>query len=213
MAVYGLFEIGTPAAQAALLKSLDSISEASQPAVIGALGRLHDADALEVLTKLASSSTPSVSDAAINALSDLSSAQAADALASIKAAAEFQNDLDWARIRIAKSLLSGTASDKENGTKTLASLAQSSNLNSVQVASVTALMHADPGSGWSTLSELLKSPNPHTAVDAARLTPLITSGQFDSLTKLFPTLDPTVQIVIVNSFSNRAHRIPSPNPC
>ncbi len=200
MAVYALFEIGTPAAQEALLNSLDGLPTALQPSVIGALGRLHDSAAVPALGKRTVSSSDDVTIAAVDALAEIGTRDAGMALVALKIPLKLQDVFDWAFVRTAKQLFA-TGEDKSLAHDLIDAVLKSSKVSSLRIAAVKALIQAQAADSWSALSQLLTSTDGHTAVDAARLTRYLSAQDGDSLMGQFATLAPAVQVVIVNSVS------------
>ncbi len=210
LAVNALFEISTPAAKSALGDSLDKVSAKLRPAVIGAVGRARVAEAVPALAKIAMGDDQADSLAAINALASIGTADALRSLMKLKAPPGQENALDWALIRAAHRAMETSPPDADDAKSVFSSLIKSGPVNSVRVASAAGCIQVDPSGAWVAISGLLTDADPHTRLDAARLTAQLAPDGVASLLTAFPSLDPAVQVVIVNSFAQK--RTPDAEP-
>ncbi len=203
LAVNALFEISTPAAKSALNDSLAKVDVKLRPAVIGAIGRDQVVEAVPALVKIASGDDRLSSLAAIDTLAAIGTPDALKALLKIQVADKDSNVLDWALINAAHRAQSATPPDIEDAKAVYASLIKSGRVNAVRVAAAAGYLAVDPAGAWTAISGLLSDPDLHARLDTAKLTAQLPADGVAALLKAFPSLDPAVQIVIVNSFAQK----------
>lgn len=204
LAVYALFSIDTPAARSALVSSLGAAPAALRPAIIGAIGRAHVADAVPALAKITTLDDPAQVSAALDALGAMGSSKALAALRDASVPAPLEATRQWALINAAFDVLKANPS-AEAPRAVLASLLKPGPVSSIRVAAAKGYIAADRAGAWPQIAKLLKDDDVKVRLDVARLVAQFSPVPVASITAILPSLDPAVQVVVVNSIAEN-HR-------
>ena len=204
LAVYALFSIDTPAARSALMSSLGAAPAALRPAIIGAIGRANVVDAVPALAKITTLDDPAQVSAALDALGAMGSSKALAALRDASVRAPLEATRQWALINAAFDVLKANPS-AEAPRAVLASLLKPGAVSSIRVAAAKGYIAADRAGAWPQIAKLLKDDDVKVRLDVARLVAQFSPIPVASITAILPSLDPAVQVVIINSIAEN-HR-------
>lgn len=202
LAVYALLSIDTPAARSALMDSLGAVPAAQRPAVIGAIGRANVLAAVPVLAKIATLDDPDQVAAALDALGAIGSSKALTALGDARVAPPLEPTREWALINAAFDVLKANAS-AEAPRAIFASLLKPGAVSSIRVAAARGYIEADQGKAWPQIVKLLKDDDAMVRLDVARLVAQFSPIPVSSTTAILSSLDPAVQVVIINSLAEK----------
>jgi hypothetical protein len=200
LAVYALLCQDSPAAKTALVDSLAQAPAPLRPALVGAIGRAGIADAVPTLAKILASDDAAQVNAALDALAAIGNSAALDALSSATVPPALKATQDWAILHAATRLL---ATDPAKSKDVFASLVKPGTVSSLRVAAAKGYLKADPAGAWTVIAPLLKDDDAKVRLDVARLTAQLPPDNISTLVTTLPTLDPAVQVVIVNSVADK----------
>lgn len=201
LAVYALFCMGTPEAKSALIESLGSTPAPLRPAVIGAIGRLGIAEAVPKLAEIAALDDKAQATAALDALAAIGTDRSLATLRKVSVPAPLEITCQWALIHAAFHVLKANPSDQEAPKAVFASLTKPGFASALRVAAAKGLIQADPAGSWAVVSNLLKDDDAKVRLDVAKLTPQLPADAVTSLATALPSLDPAVQMVVVDYFA------------
>jgi hypothetical protein len=201
-AVYALLSIDTPAARSALTDSLGTVPAALRPAIIGAIGRADVADAVPALAKIATLDDPAQVTAALDALGAIGSSKALAALRDASVPAPLEANRQWALLHAAFHVLK-TSPSADAPRAVFASLLKPGAVSSLRVAAAKGYIEADHAEAWPEIAKLLKDNDVKVRLDVARLVAQFSPVPTSSVTGLLPSLDPAVQVVVINSLAEK----------
>jgi len=201
LAVSALLSMDTPAAKSVLSGSLDGAPAALRPAIIGAIGRAGMAEEVPALAKILTVNDADQVAAALDALGAIGSPEALAALRAANVPAPLEATHQWALIQAALHALKTTPSGRGDARAVFASLIKSGAVSSLRVAAAQGYILADPSGAWAVISPLLQDKDEKVRLNLATQLGELPPDAIPQVVTLLPSLDPAVQVVILNSLA------------
>jgi len=206
-ALHALQRNPTPEASQAVLAILDKAEQAGwQVAVINALGSRREQAAVGPLAKLLDKQDQNVAEAAIMALGNIATPEAAKALAAAAAAArlpeKLRPELTRARLLCAERLW--TRGEKDAAHALYQDVYAQTKDPLLRMAALRGLVRSKPGEALPLVLEALRSDRPRVQAQAARLTLDLPGAEATkALLEALPKLPPSAQALLLEALAER----------
>jgi len=204
-AVYAIFKIPGPESDAALLAELGSAQPPVLYTVINAVGRRGLAAGIARLVELSASADGTTATAALVALGDIGTRESLQALRQAHISANAGLDRAWAELGAAGRIVAASPDDDRAVVDDVYNeLFRSPDPDPIRVAALRGLAKVEGPAALPLICDALHDPRSRVRTSAANLFAATADrAAIASFSLRFSTLDPSVQVVILNAIDAR----------